>query len=681
MESQSESKETTKESILGEMSEILNEMEKLNVSPTTSTAETIKENKTKFLNFLKKMVIDFDELLSSQIRIDLGSKDSKKDDNHYWTYLDKYYKIPSVKFCSEYLQSSTNKNKGMVWIALSIVEKSLNDSINDIYKKNIDKKFYDSQSIITQKKKEILDISFKLNKIYPFDFMKDLYNKYLKFKEKFTAEKEKEGESKKDLDTLGVKLIQEDEEPILKDDLTEEDIMKDGPNFANIFPQIPPNEIPNINNQPFMGEKNLQKNIQLLQGLKIPEGFNKEDLETVKLLEDSTSFLLDIDESNPEFPFGEEVPNMEENINSDRGKKNNTMLNLLKGMGDPLPNRKKPFDKSNFAISRESDFNQCFIDNFYNFKQKKKGSEEESIQNKYDLILNPKKNINYPLDRHFEIKEQLMPDCFSKKDSVTYKKKPIKLTNSILFYLNNIYHKGNYLKFNTRSTKLRPVTIETQNYQCYLCKKKFNLILGIPTEKIYFCSYYLKFVCSNCIDNNYSIIPEFILKSWNFKKFSVSKKAKILLEKWKDKPVIQFKLNDILLKKVEKLREVLLLKRKIHKIFDLMKCEDYLEATKNILGDKIYLITHEHFFSIQDLIDINENILIPKLKVFYERMKEHILTQCVDCHYKGGRCFLCNDENPIYAFDVENVIYCNDCKKIFHRKCSVVHPCIINKEK
>ena len=40
---------------------------------------------------------------------------------------------------------------------------------------------------------------------------------------------------------------------------------------------------------------------------------------------------------------------------------------------------------------------------------------------------------------------------------------------------------------------------------------------------------------------------------------------------------------------------------------------------------------------------------------------------------------MCMSKEIIYAFDIENVIYCNDCKKMFHKKCCTVHPCIINR--
>ena len=60
-------------------------------------------------------------------------------------------------------------------------------------------------------------------------------------------------------------------------------------------------------------------------------------------------------------------------------------------------------------------------------------------------------------------------------------------------------------------------------------------------------------------------------------------------------------------------------------------------------------------------------------------MKKHILNDCTDCNYRGGRCLMCMSKEIIYAFDVENVIYCNDCKKMFHKKCCTVHPCIVDR--
>ena len=108
-------------------------------------------------------------------------------------------------------------------------------------------------------------------------------------------------------------------------------------------------------------------------------------------------------------------------------------------------------------------------------------------------------------------------------------------------YLNQFYKKAPYHKFYKHNLDNKPITLKEQNYQCYTCYKKFSLFLNIPMKQIFWCSYYMRFVCKDCIDNEYSIIPYFVLKKWCFDKFSISKKAKSTLLKWYDKPIIYFK--------------------------------------------------------------------------------------------------------------------------------------------
>ena len=58
----------------------------------------------------------------------------------------------------------------------------------------------------------------------------------------------------------------------------------------------------------------------------------------------------------------------------------------------------------------------------------------------------------------------------------------------------------------------------------------------------------MHFVCKNCIDNEYSVIPYFILANWSFEKFPISRKAKSILEKWYNKPIICFKKDESIIK-------------------------------------------------------------------------------------------------------------------------------------
>lgn len=110
-----------------------------------------------------------------------------------------------------------------------------------------------------------------------------------------------------------------------------------------------------------------------------------------------------------------------------------------------------------------------------------------------------------------------------------------------------------------------------------------------------------------------------------------------------------------------------------------MKCPNAENFVKETLGKYEYFALKENIFSLKDLIDINEYTLLNKLKDFFTQFEEHVLSKCETCNYKGGRCMMCMSEEIIFAYNVESVLYCNECKKLFHKKCCSFHPCIINR--
>ena len=167
-----------------------------------------------------------------------------------------------------------------------------------------------------------------------------------------------------------------------------------------------------------------------------------------------------------------------------------------------------------------------------------------------------------------------------------------------------------------------------QNNQCQFCRKIFSSFLYIPTQKIFWCSYYMCYICEDCLSNEYSIIPAFILKFWNFKKFSISKNAKELLEKWHDKPVIHIKQSDSIISQSTLLHTAIIMKKKIHKIFDLMKCENPDVFAINTLGKYKYLVLRETLFSLKDLVEISEFKMMTKLEEFLKKFEDHILNEC-----------------------------------------------------
>ena len=337
---------------------------------------------------------------------------------------------------------------------------------------------------------------------------------------------------------------------------------------------------------------------------------------------------------------------------------------------------KKPEE---FESKKYADFAPSIIDNFYNFFPKVKSikpqSEDSNViiddfpfnkefRRNSGLILNTEvQNRNLPTDELYGIQGS----NYSKNDKFFYNNKQKKISNSLLLYINHFYKKAKYYKFHVRNVNEKNITLKQQNYQCFICYKKFSTFLGFPTEQIFWCSYYMRYVCKNCIANDYSIIPQLILSEWCFDKCSISKKAKIFINSWYDKPIIYLKKKDELLKNIP--GSVLKLKKELHKIFDFMKCEDTLNFLENNIPDFKYIVLKEYIFSLKDLVEIHNRTFIKKLKDIKNIFIKHLKEECLLCKYEGHFCLLCQNEEKIYFYDSEKIIYCKKCKNCFHRKC------------
>jgi hypothetical protein len=154
--------------------------------------------------------------------------------------------------------------------------------------------------------------------------------------------------------------------------------------------------------------------------------------------------------------------------------------------------------------------------------------------------------------------------------------------------------------------------------------KKIKTFLCIVSEKIYWCSYFMKYMCKDCLADDYSVIPSFILQKWDFKKYTISKQAKEIITKWYDKPVIYIQPRDKIVKSAYSFKFANLLRKKINIIYDLMKCDLAEQFVLETLGEYRYLVLKEYIYSLKDLVDIHEGRLIGLLKSFFQKFEEHI---------------------------------------------------------
>lgn len=87
-------------------------------------------------------------------------------------------------------------------------------------------------------------------------------------------------------------------------------------------------------------------------------------------------------------------------------------------------------------------------------------------------------------------------------------------------------------------------------------------------------------------------------------------------------------MNDNALKKSFRLRQAVILKRKLHKIFDMMKCYNAENFILETLKEYKYFVLKQNFFSMKDLCEINDYSLIYKLQDFFNLFQKHILKDC-----------------------------------------------------
>lgn len=574
---------------------------------------------------LTKIVECFHEILSDKFNLNKQTKEeeSKAKDykSSYWSFISKHFNTPVTQFCKMFEKNESNENnsdnlfeqKEKNWIYFSILEYSLSESILEIYRQNLHEKYYDNDAIIITKKNAIIKILNDLKSIKFINIMSQDFCQYV-------------------------------------------DFMKNKTNTKKLLYSENSSENEGQSNTP-------KKTIS-------SEKPNK------KANDDTFNFLF-----ISSIPFKSDYLPQDE-VEDFFQSKNQFDINLN------FQGNNQEDNEENFTCSQKADFSPSIVDNFYNFQIKKENDKKEEEQGNIldkeeefnsskqqikhkssGLILNPKKYTHLPSDTLYEINKKTVAREYNNNDKLVYKKKKRPISNCLLLYLNNFYKKAPYHKFFKHNLHSRPISLKEQNYQCYICRKSISLFFGIPIESVFWCSYYMRYVCKNCIDDEYSIIPYFVLDKWCFDKFSISKKAKKTLMQWYTKPVIYIKKDDKLLKKIPQLNKVIEIKKVINNIFDKMKCENKFKFVEKNLEEYSYLAIKEYIFSMRDLVEINNKQFYKRLKEFKNKFVQHISGECPVCKFEGEKCNKCGYDEKIFFYDIENVVYCKVCNKSFHKKC------------
>ena len=626
--------------IFEELNNAIRQLKQLQTKLLGANQEKASEIEKKESSLVIRIVGCFHEILLDNFipnkKEQSKSPENKENNSYYWDFISKHFNTPVVFFCRMLEKGELNNNtinsinpyhqKGKSWIYFSILEKTFYDSINEIYKQGLDKIYYEKDSILRKEKKQIMNILNQLQEIQFINIKSKDFEKYLDFTKKNKS-----------------KSIIDEETP-------EFDLK--------------------VGQSPIIGQRSL--NMGSRDSKMFFLNSNNRDMSSIIF----QSEYIDNDNEN--------------DYNIFLHQENLEILDLSKGEEENGPK---------FDCKKYADFSPNIVDNFYSFNLKKdedkkenedeqnnlnlnsindmlndeefnsSGKNEEELKCKSGLVLNPKISKFLPIDKLYKIDEKTLEKEYNKNDKLIYKKNKRTITNCLLLYLNKYYKKAPYHKFYKHNLHNRPITLKKQNYQCYICLKKFSLVFDIPVEEIFWCSYYMRFVCKNCIDDEYSIIPYFVLKKWCFEKFSISKKAKNILLKWYNKPIIYFKDYDKLVKKIPQLKKVIEVKKVINNIFNIMKCKNKFDFIDEKLGEYEYLALEGYLFSMKDLVEINNKKFYKKIVQFKNLFIKHISGECPDCLFEGQTCSKCGSEEKIFFYNTDNVYYCKECHISLHQKC------------
>ena len=614
--------------IIPNLIEDINNLKNLTNIPKSKEQNNPLTKESQEYNLILKIVEAFDIILSNNFSLkqkDKENKENNSDNNNYYnSFIIKHFNTPLIRFFLLYNDSLTNNNKKN-WIFLSILENSFSDCIFEIYQQNLDKKYYNENALIRINKSEINKILKTLKYIELKNIQNDDYDKYLTF-----------------LEEQSISSLSEDQDMYLESQISHKS------NYISIFSDV-------------SIIKRLEK--------KTPEK-NKENYD-YKIIKDFSSTIINnfysfIAQKEHKDKDNKDNKEKENALNKNAENNNNNIEHdiMIKEEEKEINN-----DKDNNNNDKEEEKNISEEEEESDSNLSNTDSEDDSMI-KTGLLLNPINNKFLPTDNLYQIKTKTkgLNQKYDYNDKLIYKKKETPITNSLLFYLNNFYKKTPYHKFYNHKMNDTPISLKEQNYQCSLCFKKFSTFFNIPIEPIYWCSYYMRFICKDCIADNYSVIPYFILALWKFDKYPISKQAKIILEIWYDKPVIYFKKKDKFVKLIPQLDEVVQIKYIINIMFDKMKCKNKFEFLKNNFKEYQYLVLKENIFSIKDLVEIKNEIFWPKIKKFFDIMVKHVSGECDECYIEGQYC-RCESPEMIYLYDYKKVFYCPICDLCFHRKC------------
>ena len=132
-------------------------------------------------------------------------------------------------------------------------------------------------------------------------------------------------------------------------------------------------------------------------------------------------------------------------------------------------------------------------------------------------------------------------------------------------------------------------------------------------------------------------------------------------------------INPTLFEQVSDMKHVRLLR------LQLVLANEFFKACPRCAKDKVlekylgyerkHLAESTELFSINDLRSAHKGVLAPFLVNAVDMVAKRITQDCAICRSSGHLCELCGSLEPMYPFNVLEVMQCSCCRGFFHQSC------------
>lgn len=142
--------------------------------------------------------------------------------------------------------------------------------------------------------------------------------------------------------------------------------------------------------------------------------------------------------------------------------------------------------------------------------------------------------------------------------------------------------------------------LDEQDYKCYQCSRPIGMIYG----KCTLCHIDGHLYCSECHNEEESVIPAQIIYNWNFKKFPISKSNKTRLAVIENEPIFDLKvLSPNLYTAIPEMAEISNLRTQLFFLHAyLFTCQEHIALKmRKLVWPREHLFEHIHLYSINDL--------------------------------------------------------------------------------